>query len=222
MKTFYSDYANVSLIEEKQVVLLEWKQAAYLENYREPTEFALKLLQEHPGTNFVVDARNGFEDDKRDVEWGFSYLLPEMAKTSCRCICFIMNQVNDIEAEMDMWTLEFGKYFGVMRAEDFEQAVELLQHFILADVTYTIKSGKRAEFLDKLKEAEILQCSRREPGNIKYEVCIPVDADDEVCLIEYWTNKAAQGMHAKTAHYAKLTELKAQYVEAVNINCYQV
>lgn len=126
---FCSEYAKVSLMEEWHVVFLQWKKPAYLDNYREPTTFALKLLQDNTGTNFVIDARNGFEDDERDVEWGFGYLLPEMAKTSCQCVCFIMNQVNDIEEEMDMWSIEFGKYFDVIRVETYEQAVDAMQQF---------------------------------------------------------------------------------------------
>ncbi len=222
MKEFCSEYASVRLIEEKQIVLLEWKKAAYLEDYRQPTSFALELLRDNPGTNFVIDARNGFEDDTRDVEWGFQYLLPEMSKTSCRYICFIMNRVNDIEAEMDMWTLEFGRYFGVARAETFEQAIYSLNHYIFADVKYKIKDGKREEFISRLLEEQIVERSKQEPGNIKYEIGVPVDSPNEVCITELWVNKAEQKRHGQTKQYARLTELKKQYVESVEICNYQV
>ncbi|MNC52282.1 hypothetical protein D3C75_1016210 [compost metagenome] len=66
-----------------------------------------------------MDARNGFEDDPADVEWAFSALLPEMAKTNCKTVVFIMNEVNAIEDEMDMWTMEFMKYFSVQRTSDY-------------------------------------------------------------------------------------------------------
>ena len=71
----------------------------------------------------MVDARNGFEDDPADVDWGFTELLPGMAKTDCRFIVFIMEKVSTIEGEMDMWTLEFSKYFTVLKAESYEQAI---------------------------------------------------------------------------------------------------
>lgn len=45
----------------------------------------------------VFDARNGFEDEKDDVVWGFNFLLPKMAKTDCKCIAFILEEVNEIE-----------------------------------------------------------------------------------------------------------------------------
>lgn len=218
---FCSEYAEVTYVKEDNVVLLTWKKPAYLENYRNPTECALQLLRSNAGSNFIVDARNGFEDDKRDVEWGFNYLLPEMSKTSCRFVCFIMNEVNDIEGEMDMWTMEFGKYFAVTRAEDYEAAKATMSHYILANVRYTIMPGKRSEFLEKLTAAGIAEASRQEPGNISYEVSIPMDSADVICLLERWTNSHEQKRHATTKHYEVLTELKKEYVEKVDICCYK-
>lgn len=133
MGKFNSDYATVEYAEKDNVVFLTWKKAAYIENYRNPTQFALELLRENKGSNFVVDARNGFEDDRRDVEWGFRYLLPEMAKTSCKYVCFILNGDNSIEEEMDMWTIEFKKYFTVIKANSYEDAVESLKLHILEE-----------------------------------------------------------------------------------------
>lgn len=123
MKEFHSDYADVVYRKEENAVLVTWKKRAILDDYREPTGFALELLQEFANSNLVVDARNGFEDDKRDAEWAISYLLPEMAKTGCRFVSFIMNEENLIEDEMDMWTVEFQKYFIVNKAADYAGAV---------------------------------------------------------------------------------------------------
>ncbi|MDF2926528.1 MAG: hypothetical protein K0R57_5442 [Paenibacillaceae bacterium] len=83
-------------------------------------------MQKYPNSNFVVDARNGFEDEKEDVEWGFHYLLPEMSKTTCSAVVFVMNTVNDIEEEMDMWTKEFMRYFTVVKVDSYEKAVAAL------------------------------------------------------------------------------------------------
>lgn len=219
---FCSEYANVKYIKEDNIVLLVWKKPAYLENYRKPTELALEMLRSNEGSNFVVDARNGFEDDKRDVEWGFTYLLPEMAKTSCRFVCFIMNKENDIKSEMDMWTVEFGKYFAVTRAEDYGAAKESMHSYILANVRYSIKDGKREEFIEKLLEMKISDASRKEPGNIQYELTLPVDSSNDVCLMEMWTNWKEQKRHRLTKHYDLLSELKSRYVEKVDICCYKV
>jgi hypothetical protein len=119
---FTSEFADVQYLKDKNKVLLTWKKEAKFENYRKPTTAALELLREH-GCDFVIDARNGFEDEKEDVQWGFSFLLPEMAKTGCKTVWFIMTQVNETEIgeEMDMWTAEFLKYFAVKKVDSPEK-----------------------------------------------------------------------------------------------------
>jgi len=119
-KVFDSEYANVRFDKENNVVVITWKQFCCDDDYRKPTTFALDLLDLYLGSNLVVDARNGFEDKESDVKWGFSFLLPAMSKTGCKKVGFIMETENTIETEMDMWTLEFGKYFAVFREKNYE------------------------------------------------------------------------------------------------------
>ena len=112
---FQSDYCHITYLTNDKVVLLTWKEFCSGEDYRKPVLYALELLKEYNGSNLVVDARNGFEDEKADVEWAFTEFIPEMAKTTCKTVTFIMNEVNEIEGEMDMWTREFSKYFTVRK-----------------------------------------------------------------------------------------------------------
>jgi hypothetical protein len=121
---FESEFSTVKYIEEDNVVFLTWKKFCCYGDYRKPTSFALELLKKYPNSNFVVDARNGFEDEKEDVEWGFSVLLPAMSHTDCKKVAFIMNEVSDIEEEMDMWTKEFMKHFSVKKVKCYQDAVK--------------------------------------------------------------------------------------------------
>lgn len=101
-----------------------------LEDYRRPVHFELELLQEHPGCFLVIAARNGFEDDPADVEWGFSFLLPEMAEASCQGVAFLMAEVSAIEEEkeeMDFWMRECSRYFPVKKASSYVEAVRQLK-----------------------------------------------------------------------------------------------
>lgn len=122
---FDSEFSNVQYMEEDNVVCLTWKKFCCYDDYRTPTTFALELLKKYPNSNFIVDARNGFEDEKDDVEWGFSVLLPAMSNTDCKNVVFIMNEVSEIEEEMDMWTKEFMKYFSVKKVKSYEDAIKL-------------------------------------------------------------------------------------------------
>lgn len=120
---FDSEFCNVRYIEDDKLVLLTWKKFARINDYRKPALFALDLLRKFSDSNFVIDARRGFEDDPEDVKWGFSELLPNMAKTDCKYVVFIMEKSPSIEEEMDMWANELGKYFSLIRAESYETAV---------------------------------------------------------------------------------------------------
>ncbi len=219
---FDSEFSNVKYIEKDNIVFLTWKKFCSFDDYRMPAYFALDLLRQYSNSNFVVDARNGFEDAKEDVEWGFSELLPRMSKTDCKYIAFIMNEVNEIEEEMDLWTKEFGEYFTVIRAVSYEAAKKKMNECLLVNVTYKIKKGKREEFFNKVNEMGIVKDSRQEPGNRKYEYFFPVESEDTLFLMEMWVNDIDQAMHGKTEHYKKLQSLKEEYVTDVNIEKYNI
>ena len=131
---FDSEFSNVKYMVEDNIVLLTWKKFCCYNDYRNPATFALELLKKYPNSNFVVDARNGFEDEKDDVEWGFSVLLPAMSSTDCKNVVFIMNEVNEIEEEMDMWTKEFMKYFTVKKVTSYEEAVNQITIFKIKQI----------------------------------------------------------------------------------------
>lgn len=125
---FDNEFCKVKYLEQENAVYLAWKKFSCGDNYRKPTVYALNLLKEHKKSNFIIDARNGFEDEKEDVEWGFNELLPAMGRTTCKKCIIIMNVINDIESEMDMWTMELSKYFEVSRTTTFEEALAILHN----------------------------------------------------------------------------------------------
>ena len=86
--SFNNEFCNVIYNADFNAVVIVWKKFCCLEDYRKPTMFAAELLKSHSGSSLLIDARNGFEDDKRDVEWGFDTLLPEMAKSNCKTCVF--------------------------------------------------------------------------------------------------------------------------------------
>ena len=83
-RMFESDFAKIEYLESDNVVLHTWKKEAHFDDYRKPVTASLEMLREHKDSIFVVDARNGFEDVKEDVEWGFCYFLPELRKNGCK------------------------------------------------------------------------------------------------------------------------------------------
>ena len=127
-KMFENKFAKVEYIEGDNVVFHIWKKEAHFDDYRKPVTASLELLREHKDSVFIVDARNGFEDTKEDVEWGFDYFLPELKKTGCRIWGFILPEVSDIEGEIDLWTREIEKNFTVIRAESYSDILSKIKH----------------------------------------------------------------------------------------------
>ncbi len=68
---FESEYAKCEYVEKDRAVLHIWKKEAHYDDYRKHVKASLEMLKNHAGSVFIVDARNGFEDVKEDVEWGF-------------------------------------------------------------------------------------------------------------------------------------------------------
>lgn len=121
---FESDFAKCEYIEKDNVVFHVWKMEAHFDDYRDPVNASLEMLRLHKESIFTVDARNGFEDVKEDVDWGFSYFLPELKKTGCKIWGFILPEVSDIEGEIDLWTKEIEKNFEVIRATSYDEILK--------------------------------------------------------------------------------------------------
>ena len=81
----------------------------------------------HKGCALIIDARNGFEDEPEDVAWGFTEFIPQLAQAGCTRVVIILDETNDIEDEMDLWTKEFQNYFKVDRTTSYEGAADLLR-----------------------------------------------------------------------------------------------
>lgn len=120
-EVFESGFARCEYIGKDNAVLHVWKKEAHFSDYRLPVTASLDMLRKHKGSIFIVDARNGFEDVREDVDWGFEYFLPELKKTGCEVWGFILPEVSNIEGEIDLWTREIEKNFFVIRAESYEQ-----------------------------------------------------------------------------------------------------
>ena len=74
----------------------------------------------------------------------------------------------------------------------------------------------RKKFVNKGKEtcrkkAEIIDITRNEPGNLRYEYFFSAERENEILLLEQWEDKASQIRHGKQPHFAELAEIKEKY-----------
>lgn len=91
---------------------------------------------------------------------------------------------------------------------------------LFIQVRYSLKSGCKDDFYQRFRDNNIREMSMTEEGNIEYELYMPQDSRNEVCIFEKWESLAAQEKHTRTLHYAILCELKAKYVKKTDIKKY--
>ena len=93
---------------------------------------------------------------------------------------------------------------------------------IVLNVTYRCKPEMREEFLEMIMTEGIDVASRAEDGNEKYDYYTPADGSDDLLLVEKWRDADALARHVKQPHYARLGELKSEFVLETVIEKFEV
>ena len=90
------------------------------------------------------------------------------------------------------------------------------------DVKYTVKPGKRTDFIDALAELGVGANSRREDGCRKYEYIVPTEEKDILILHEIWDTLDYQKAHCQTEVFKELIALKAEFVDDTAITVTEI
>lgn len=93
---------------------------------------------------------------------------------------------------------------------------------LFVQIKYHLKNKTRDDFYQKFRDNNIGEMSRSEFGNIEYELFLPHDNGNEVCLFEKWEDENSFELHRNTLHYAILCELKDKYVKKTEIKKYWI
>ena len=92
---------------------------------------------------------------------------------------------------------------------------------LVYNVTFRCRPGQREAFLETLRAEGIDAASRAEAGNLQYDWFRAVGSDDDLLLIEKYRDSAAVAAHVRSAHVARLVELKEQYVSELVLEQYE-
>lgn len=88
---------------------------------------------------------------------------------------------------------------------------------VLLNVMYTLKSGCKEEFINLLRKENIIEDTRQESSNLKFEFFYPVEDNHDVLLVEMWQDDDSYKKHLQTPHYAKMQEIQKQYIRDISI-----
>ncbi len=89
-------------------------------------------------------------------------------------------------------------------------------------VIFKTASGKREEFVEKIKQAGIVSKIRQEAGCIMYDYFFAEKNRDEILLIEKWESKEHQETHIRQPHMNDLHEIEKDYIESVQFGEFEL
>ena len=79
-------------------------------------------------------------------------------------------------------------------------------------VLYKAENGETLrKFYEEVKNAGIIEKSREEAGNLRYDYFFSADRENEILLVEKWESPEAQKEHSTFLHFAELGQIKAKY-----------
>lgn len=79
-------------------------------------------------------------------------------------------------------------------------------------VKYICHPGKREAFLRALAEAGVVDDVRAENGCLRYDYYLSLRDENEILLIEKWTDAEAQKVHMTQPHMKELLAIKERFV----------
>ena len=74
---YRSEFCDVDYNQELNIVFVTWKRFCCGDDYRKPLLYALNIMRENHGCQYVADTRAGFKNEKADNQWLFDVFLPE-------------------------------------------------------------------------------------------------------------------------------------------------
>ena len=84
-------------------------------------------------------------------------------------------------------------------------------------VVYKSFPGKREEFLNRAKEAGVVDAVRSEDGCIKYDYYFSDKDPNELLLVEAWESRSHQQIHLTQPHISALKAIKEECIESTSI-----
>ena len=82
---------------------------------------------------------------------------------------------------------------------------------ITVNIRYTGKNGSARAFADEMVETGTVAAIRREPGNIRYEYCVPLEDPETILLIDAWEDQDAIDAHHASPMMRTIAALRDKY-----------
>ena len=117
---FQSDSCHVEYLNNINAVFCKWKQFCSFDDYRSPLSYGLKLIHDNQSKTWITDTSTGFENEEADTRWLIENFMPELIKSPCEEIIFIIAKDSPLQEEISGQKESLSKYFKVTLVESIE------------------------------------------------------------------------------------------------------
>lgn len=88
------------------------------------------------------------------------------------------------------------------------------------NIYYTGKNGSAKEFAREMTESGLVNKTRAEEGNERYEYFFPLDDPETVLLIDRWRDQQALDDHHKSEMMEEIAALRKKYALRMRVERY--
>lgn len=120
---FQSDFCHIEYLHDIHAVFCKWKQFCHSDDYKDPLSYGLKLIRENQAKTWITDTSTGFENREADTQWLIKNFMPELIKSSCEEIIFIITKDSPLQEEIAGQKKSLSQHFKITLVEDLEKII---------------------------------------------------------------------------------------------------
>ncbi len=121
---FESEFCKVEYLQNINAVLCTWKKYCEFNNYREPLQYGLKLINQNNATTWITDTSNGFESTPEDNQWLATEFSPQTINSTCKKVIFIIKNDSPLKNEIELHSQLLKQFFEVELVEKLANVIK--------------------------------------------------------------------------------------------------
>jgi isopenicillin N synthase-like dioxygenase len=114
---YESEFCKVEYLQNINAVLCTWKKYCEFNDYREPLQYGLKLINQNNATTWITDTSNGFESTTEDNQWLAIKFSPQAIDSTCKKVIFIIKNDSPLKNEIELHSQLLKQFFEVELVE---------------------------------------------------------------------------------------------------------
>jgi len=115
---FKSEFCEVTHLGDLNAVFCQWKKFCKADDYRDPLLYGLRLINENQLGTWITDTSTGFENEEMDTKWLIERLMPELIRSSCKEVIFIIDKDSPLQEEIEGQKEALSLHFKVRLVEN--------------------------------------------------------------------------------------------------------